>query len=38
MNKIVLAALLLVSTASIGTAQTFGGNDCTDDCAGHKAG
>jgi hypothetical protein len=31
-------ALSLSLTAFSASAQTFGGNDCTDDCSGHKAG
>ncbi|WP_413710642.1 hypothetical protein [Rhizobium sp. Rhizsp82] len=30
--------LSLCLAASPALAQTFGGNDCTDDCSGHKAG
>jgi len=35
----VAAAALATAIATPGIAQqTFGGNDCTDDCSGHKAG
>ena len=36
---IAISAVLFVAwSADSAAAQTFGGNDCTDDCSGHAAG
>lgn len=31
-------AILVASSPALAQDRTFGGNDCTDDCSGHKAG
>jgi hypothetical protein len=37
-RMMVLAALATFAWPMAANAQTFGGNDCTEDCSGHKAG
>jgi hypothetical protein len=38
MKKILVAAMILASIATVAVARTFGGYECTIDCSGHKAG